>query len=268
LSNSLVTYYPGNSIIHKLDPRVKIIFMVLASVVIFGVQNLALCAFVLLTMCALWVVARLPFSLLASFGKALFPIMIFLFVVQAIFYPGTTYVIKPLIPTFVPLIGGIGYVSVEGMLFAVLLALRLLAMIILLPLVSFTTPVQNLALGLAKMGMPYQWAYATTTALNLVPILQTETGVIMDAQRLRAMQSFEKGSLMDKLRAYPALVTPLIIGSMRRAQLMSIAMDSRAFGASKERTYLEDVDMHPSDWAFLVISIIYTVAILVIAALI
>ena len=82
------------------------------------------------------------------------------------------------------------------------------------------------------------------------------------------MQSFEKGSLMDKLRAYPALVTPLIIGSMRRAQLMSIAMDSRAFGASKERTYLEDVDMHPSDWAFLVISIIYTVAILVIAALI
>jgi energy-coupling factor transporter transmembrane protein EcfT len=55
---------------------------------------------------------------------------------------------------------------------------------------------------------------------------------------------------------------------MRRAQLMSIAMDSRAFGASKERTYLEDVNMHPSDWAFLVISIIYTVAILVIAALI
>lgn len=194
--------------------------------------------------------------------------MIFLFVIQAIFYPGTTYVIKPLIPTFVPLIGGIGYVSVEGMLFAVLLMLRLLAMIILLPLVSFTTPVQNLALGLARMGMPYQWAYATTIALNLVPILQTEIGVIMDAQRLRAMQAFEKGRMIDKLRAYPALVTPLIIGSMRRAQLMSVAMDSRAFGASKDRTYLEDIRMHSSDWAFLVISIIYSVAILVIAAFI
>jgi energy-coupling factor transport system permease protein len=136
-----------------------------------------------------------------------------------------------------------------------------MAMIIMLPLVNFTTPVQIFALGMVKMGMPYRLAYTMTTALNLVPILQVETGVIVDAQRLRAMQSFEKGKLADKLKAYPALVTPLVIGSMRRAQLMAVAMDSRAFGASKSRTYLEDIILHPRDWVFIALTVLFTIGI-------
>jgi energy-coupling factor transport system permease protein len=108
------------------------------------------------------------------------------------------------------------------------------------------------------MGLPYKLAYTLTTALNLVPILQTETGVIVDAQKLRAMQTFEKGKIGEKMRAYPALVTPLVIGSMRRAQLMAVAMDSRAFGASKSRTYLEDISLHFKDWAFLIGSILFS----------
>jgi len=189
--------------------------------------------------------------------KVLLPIAAFLFVIQAIFYPGETALIKPLIP-----IGrGFGQVTLEGILFSVLLALRLMAMIIMLPLISFTTPVQNFALGMVKIGLPYTLAYTMTTALNLVPLLQTETQVIVDAQKLRAMQTFEKGKLGEKLRAYPALVTPLVIGSMRRAQLMAVAMDSRAFGASKKRTYMEDIDMDAVDWIFLAATIIFTIAI-------
>src|SRR5512146_2101575 len=216
--SSLVAYYPGKSFIHRLDPRVKIIFMVIVRTSIFTVQKIYIAAIILAIMMGLWTLARLPGSVLWGLVKALLPIIGFLFIVQAIFYPGTTPLIKPLIP-----IGsGIGEVTLEGILFAFLLALRLVAMIIMLPLVSFTTPVQNFALGLVKMGLPYRLAYTITTALNMVPILQVETGVIVDAQRLRAMQSFEKGKLGDKLRTYPALVTPLVIGSMRRAQLMAV----------------------------------------------
>ena len=134
-------------------------------------------------------------------------------------------------------------------------------MIIMLPLISFTTPVQNFALGMVKIGLPYTLAYTMTTALNLVPLLQTETQVIVDAQKLRAMQTFEKGKLGEKLRAYPALVTPLVIGSMRRAQLMAVAMDSRAFGATKKRTYMEDITMDAVDWIFLAATIIFTIGI-------
>ena len=249
----LIAYYPGKTFIHRLDPRAKIIFMIIVSTSIFMVDRIYVSLFILLTMLGLWALAKLPGSVLWGFMKTLLPIIGFLFVVQAILYPGVTPLIKPLIP-----IGkGIGQVTLEGVLFAVMLALRLMAMIIMLPLVSFTTPVQNFALGLVKMGLPYTLAYTTTTALNLVPILQAEAGVIVDAQRLRAMQTFEKGKLGEKLKAYPALVTPLVIGSMRRAQLMAVAMDSRAFGATKNRTYMEDLVMRFKDWAFLIGSILF-----------
>ena len=261
--SSLIAYYPGDTFIHRLDPRAKIVFMIIVSTSIFMVQKIYIAAFILLVMVFLWILAKLPGSVLWGFMKILLPIIGFLFIVQAIFYPGTTPLIKPLIP-----IGkGIGQVTLEGLLFAVLLALRLMAMIIMLPLVSFTTPVQIFALGMVKMGLPYKLAYTLTTALNLVPILQTETGVIVDAQKLRAMQTFEKGKIGEKMRAYPALVTPLVIGSMRRAQLMAVAMDSRAFGASKSRTYLEDISMHFKDWAFLIGSILFSVGIVMASSL-
>lgn len=256
--SSLIAYYPGKTFFHRLDPRAKIIFMVIVSTAIFTVQQIPVALVVLAVMFCLWFMARLPFTVLWSFIKVLLPIIGFLFVVQAIFYPGTTPLIKPIIP-----IGkGYGQVTLEGILFAILLGLRLIAMIIMLPLVNFTTPVQNFALGMVKMGLPYKLAYTMTTALNLVPILQGETGVIVDAQRLRAMQSFEKGKLAEKLKAYPALVTPLVIGSMRRAQLMAVAMDSRAFGASKSRTYLEDIRLLPWDWVFITLTILFTAGII------
>ena len=252
--SSTIAYYPGNTIFHRLDPRVKIIFMLLVSTAIFTVKSILIAGLVLILMVIFWFVARLPLKLLMSFMKVLLWIIFFLFVVQAIFYPGETPLIKPLIP-----IGkGFGQITLEGILFAVLLALRLMAMMIMFPLVSFTTSMQSFALGMVKMGLPYKLAYTMTTALNLVPILQMETGVIVDAQRLRAMKSFEKGKLGEKLRAYPALVTPLVIGSMRRAQLMAVAMDSRAFGASKTRTYLEDEHMQARDWVFLFLSLLIT----------
>lgn len=257
--SSLIAYYPGKTFFHKLDPRAKIIFMVIVSMAIFAVQQIPVALVVLAVMLCLWFVARLPFSVLWSFIKVLLPIIGFLFLVQAILYPGNTPLIKPLIP-----IGkGYGQITLEGILFAVLLALRLIAMIIMLPLVNFTTPVQIFALGMVKMGLPYRLAYTMTTALNLVPILQGETGVIVDAQRLRAMQSFEKGKLVEKLKAYPALVTPLVIGSMRRAQLMAVAMDSRAFGATKSRTYLEDISLHVWDWVFICLTVAFTIGIIV-----
>ena len=255
--SSLIAYYPGTTIFHRLDPRVKIVFMVIVSTAIFTIGKISIAALVLAIMFLLWFAARLPLKVLVSFMKVLLPIIAFLFVVQAIFYPGVHPLVKPLIPLW----GGIGQITLDGMLFAVLLALRLMAMIIMLPLVIFTTQVQNFALALVRMGLPYKLAYTMTTALNLVPILQLETGVIVDAQRLRAMHSFEKGKLLDKIRAYPALVTPLVIGSMRRAQLMAVAMDSRAFGATASRTYMEDIHMRAKDWAFLVFAILLTVGI-------
>ena len=252
-----VQYVPGESVFHRLDPRSKIVFMLLVTTLIFVVRDLWVAGAVLLTMVLCWFVAHLPLSAAVGLGRAVLGVMVFLFVVQAIFYPGETALIRPLIPPAVPLVGGMGQVTLEGMLFALLLSLRLLAMMLVLPLVSMTTPVHVFTLGLVRLGLPYRLAYTMTTALNLIPILQTEANVIRDAQRLRAFQVFERGGFFEKLRAYPALVTPLIIGAMRRAQLIAVAMDSRAFGASVHRTYIRDIRMRAGDWAFIALSILY-----------
>jgi len=73
----------------------------------------------------------------------------------------------------------VGRITLEGILFAVLIALRLFAMVLILPLVSLTTPVQLLALGLVRLGLPYSLTYAMTTAINLIPVLQDEANVIV-----------------------------------------------------------------------------------------
>ena len=256
--STLVPYIPGDTPFHRLDPRSKIIFMLLVSGVTFIVRNLWVAGGILLAVILIWFVARLPMSMLRGLGKAMVGIITFLTIVQALLYPGETILIQPIIPATVPLIGGAGRVTLEGILFAVLLSLRLLVMVILLPLVSVTTPMHLFLLGLVRMGLPYRLAYTTTTALNLIPILQAEANGIADAQRLRAFEVFEKGSIIEKLKAYPALVTPLVIGAMRRAQLIAVAMDSRAFGATADRTYIEDIQMRAMDWVFVALSILST----------
>ncbi len=253
----LIQYVPGDSLFHRLDPRAKIIFMLLLAGVIFVIRDIWLAVAVLVTLLMLWRLARLPVAMLKDMGKALAGITLFLLVVQALFYPGETSLVYPIIPQAVPLIGGIGRITLEGILFAVLIVLRLFAMVLILPLVSLTTPVHLLTLGMVRMGLPYQVAYAMTTAINLIPVLQAEANVIVDAQRLRAMQVFEKGRFWDKLLSYPALVTPLVIGAMRRAQSIAVAMDSRAFGASKNRTYIQNIEMEARDWIFVGATVIY-----------
>jgi energy-coupling factor transport system permease protein len=252
--SALVEYTPGDSFFHKLDPRSKIVFMGVITVLIVVVENLWIAGGILLTLFLLWRIAGLSLSSLKELATPMIGLAAFLLFVQAILYPGHRILIQPIIPHPIPFIGGRGSVTLEGILFAVLLSVRILAMVIVLPLVTMTTPVHIFTLGLVRMGLPYRLAYTMTTALNLIPLLQAEANMIADAQKLRAFQVFEKGGFLEKLKAYPALVTPLIIGAMRRAQLIAVAMDSRAFGASANRTYIQEIRMRGQDWAFVVVA--------------
>lgn len=245
---SVVQYYSGKSFVHRLDPRVKLIALVLLTILIFAVTDIKIISLILLGAVILWLTAKLPVSILISYSRFLIPLLVVLMILQALFYPGETILIRPLIPKVVPLLGGLGRITMEGIVFGFVLSIRILTLIILMPLVTFTTSIEKFSLGLIKLGLPYTIAYTTTTALNMIPILQAELEVITDAQKLRAFQTFEKGSFRQKVKAYPALVVPLIIGSMRKAQLMGVAMDSKAFGADKTRTFLEDLKMGISDW--------------------
>ena len=79
---------------------------------------------------------------------------------------------------------------------------------------------------------------------------------------MRGMTAFEHKNVIVKAKAYPALVTPLVIGGMRRAQQMGIAMDSRAFGAFKKKTYVSEIRTKPTDWVALLLVCLYCAAII------
>lgn len=245
---SLVMYYPGDSLIHKLDPRVKILLLIFLTFIILLSVNFWVIGIIFALNVMLWYIARLPFNIILSYFKFLSSVSIFIIIAQGLFYGGNMAIIDPVIPEFIPLLGGSGRITLEGIIFGLLVSIRMFTLVCLTPLVTMTTPVHLLALGLIKLGLPYRIAYMATTALNMIPTLQKEIKEIIDAQKLRGFIVFEQGNIFAKLKAYPALVVPLVISAMRKAQLSGVAMDSRAFGVSPSRTYLEDIQMTRTDW--------------------
>jgi energy-coupling factor transport system permease protein len=210
-----------------------------------------------LALIALWLAAKMPFKKIISYIKFLAIMVLFITLMQMLFGPGSRYIVQPLIPDSVPLIGGLGSLKWDGLILGLVSALRLLSLVLLLPLLTGTTSMNALAQGLAGLGLNYKAAFVITSAINLVPALEEEARHIIDAQKLRGFRVFDKGTLWSKLRVYPALAVPLIMSAMRRSQSMAYAMDSRAFGAYARRSWSEPLVMKKRDYAAIGISIAY-----------
>ena len=129
----------------------------------------------------------------------------------------------------------------RGLSAGLMIGCRVITLVVLMPLLTMTTTAKDLALGITRLGAPYRAAYIITSRLNLVPSFEEEARLIADARRLRGMES-------PKLREYPALVLPLMVKAMRKAQLAGLAMDARAFGAYKTRTWLHEIQFSVADY--------------------
>lgn len=253
---AVIEYIPGKSFFHKLDPRVKIVMLLLFTFFIFSTKNFIIISFVFVLVVSLWLIARIPLKKIFSLFKLMAPIFIFIIIIQALFQVGKTDLINPVIPRFIPLIGGSGRITLEGIIFGLVISYRLLTLVILMPLIIMTTEVDYFALGLVKFGMPYKIAYMATTALNMIPSLEEQTKTIMEAQKLRAFTVFEEGKFYEKLKAYPTLVVPMVIGAMKKAMLIGVAMDARAFGCNRKRTYVAQIEFTLIDYLSLIFIIL------------
>jgi energy-coupling factor transport system permease protein len=260
---AVIEYLEGSSFLHKLDPRTKVLLSLLFTLVIFIVSRPPAAAALTLSLVVLWFAAKMPLKKIKGYVKFLSAVIILITVLQLLFGPGDHYILKPLIPPGVPLIGGRGSLKWDGLILGIVSGLRLLALVLLLPMLIGTTAPNSLAQGLTRLGLNYKGAFIVTSAINLVPALEEEARVIIEAQKLRGLRAFEEGNILDKLKAYPALAVPLIIAAMRRSQLMSFAMDSRAFSAYPGRTWLEPIKMSGADYRALAVSLIFCTLILV-----
>lgn len=235
------------------------ILLIVFTMVVFAVKSFTVLGLLFMAVIALWKKSSLPLGLMKKYLHFMLGMVIFLILIQSLFMPGHINLIKPLIPASSPVLPGKGFISLKGIMMGVLLGFRLFVLILLMPTFIMTTTVNEMALGMVRLGLPYRIAYLATTSINMIPSLQKVTITIMEAQKMRGFSVFEEGSFRDKMKAYPALAVPLVVSAMRRAQSMGVAMDARAFGADKHRTYRKNLKMEKEDWISLILMLIAAV---------
>jgi len=242
------------SVFYKLDARTKLIFVLLFTFLVFFVDTFSSIVCLLLLIVIIRITAGIHFKGIKYFKK-LTLLAVFIVFMQTLFGKGENYIVNPLFPASFPFLGGTGSLKWEGLLFGIVIICRLAALMLILPLLTQTAPPHKITRGLCALGVNYRAAFIITSALNFIPVFNAETQVIMDAQRLRGMRKFG-------IKSYINLLIPLMLGAMQKAQISSVAMDSRAFGVYKTITWLEQPKMKKQDFLFIFGSIISFTAII------
>jgi energy-coupling factor transport system permease protein len=242
------------SIFYYLDARTKLFIILLLTLLVFIIDTLPASVCLLLSFTAIRFTAGIPLRGV-KYLKNLTLLASFIILMQTLFGQGENYILNPLFPVSFPFFGGKGSLKWEGFFFGIVIVCRLASLMLILPVLTRTTPPYKITSGLCALGVNYRASFIITTALNLIPIFYDEAQIIMDAQRLRGLRKFG-------IKSYIKLLIPLMLGAMQKAQMSSVSMDSRAFGAYKSITLLEKPKMKMTDFYFLSGSIIFFVFII------
>jgi energy-coupling factor transporter transmembrane protein EcfT len=252
----LINKPPSVPLLVTLDPRSKLFIVFLFTILVFLINKLPTAVFLLLFLFLIRLIIRIPFHVI-KIVRNLSLLAVFILLIQTLFGPGEEYILKPLFPLSFPILGGMGSLKWEGFFLGLMIVCRLGALVLILPVLTETTPAHRLAAGISALGLNYRASYVITFSLNLVPVFREEALLIMDAQKLRGGRSFEKGGFFSGIKAYAGLAVPLVLGAMRKAQISSVAMDSRAFGVYKTRTSLDKLQMKVYDFIVILVCMIF-----------
>jgi len=251
----VVEYIKADTFIHRLNPISKLLYTLLTLIIVFistFTYDIIILLLWLATALILWRVAKISIRYFMSFVKILAGIIIFIIVVQGFMYRGET-------PLFVighyRIPGGadIGVFTYEGLMFGVMLSIRVLTAVSVLPLFTMTTPYLRLMESLTRLKIPFKYSFIFVAGMRAVPMIQETWNTVVEAQKLRAFDIDRMNIFKKAFRAYIPILTPLILLLLRKANDMQIAIESRAFGASTKRTFLEDTGFHKEDYIFLAV---------------
>ena len=235
---TLGQYFPGDSVIHRMDPRMKLILTIAYIVGVFFIGNLP---GYLLALAFLYLVVRISgisFSYLLKGVKPLRFIILFTFILNLFFVQGET----PLIDV------GFIHITREALRNAVFFALRLIFLVMGTSVLTLTTSPMQLTDGLERLLRPLQkvhfpaheLAMMTTIALRFIPTLLEETDKIQKAQMARGAD-FESGNLLARAKAMIPLLVPLFVSAFRRANDLAMAMEARCYRGGDHRTRLREL---------------------------
>lgn len=240
-------YYPVDSMIHRLDSRVKLATTIVYVTMLFIASNFLSYAFTILALGCVIKLSHVPPMYLLRGLRAIFFIIIFTVVLNMFFTPGETVLLRL----------GVVRVTLEGVLVAARMCIRLVLLIIGSSLLTLTTsPIQltdaieYLLKPFKRIGVPaHEIAMMMTIALRFIPTLFEEMNKIMKAQMARGAD-FDTGGLIKKAKSLIPLLVPLFVSSFRRADELAMAMEARCYRGDVGRTRMKVMRLERRDyWA-------------------
>jgi energy-coupling factor transport system permease protein len=230
-------YLDRDTWVHRLDPRTKMVLLIGAFVLAFLFVN-PLYGLVVLAIVLAFGYAAKSLINLRRIRFILFMIAVMTIILWSIFAGGKT-------PLFL-------FVEREALLYGIGAALRVDVMIIAGMIFLSTTRNEEIATGLVKLGIPYRFAFAISTALRLVPTIAATGSTIGQAQRSRGLD-LDSGNIIQRIRKRIPLLIPVFVSTIRSTNVFSMALESKGFGASPTRTYFLRLEMTNRDKLVLVV---------------
>jgi energy-coupling factor transport system permease protein len=238
-----ITMVPGHSVIHRLNPLAKLVWAVGALVVSFATRNPAILGGMFVIGLVLVFIANVPKPYLRVV-MILFPISLTLIVMQSI-APAFPRPWTPIVPL------GPFTIYQEGIYSGVTLLLRIVAMTTFALVAIMTSHPSDIFTSLQKIGLPYAMNFILTMTLQLIPILQNEFTIVLNAQKSRGMRGTGFGAIL------PSMV-PVFVGAIERVQQLSISLESRAFGSKGNKTSYRQVTLSFVDYIVILLGVLVT----------
>ncbi|WP_243388417.1 energy-coupling factor transporter transmembrane component T family protein [Bacillus kexueae] len=244
--NSMIIgkYVPGQSIIHRMDPRAKLLFVFLFVFVVFLANNPLTYALLGGYTLAIILLTRLPIRFLVNGLKPILWIILFTFLLHVLFTKEGTVLFS------------IGFLDIYdiGVQQGVFITLRFIYLIIITTILTLTTTPIEITDGLETLLGPFKkWKFPVhelalmmSISLRFIPTLMEETDKIMKAQMARGTD-FTSGSVKSRLQAIIPLLVPLFISAFKRAEDLATAMEARGYKGSEGRTKLRQLNWHSRD---------------------
>lgn len=242
-------YFPGNSLLHRLDPRVKLVMTLVYIVAVFIPQNWAGLALAIGFLALCVALSRLPLRLIGKSLKPILPIIVFTSLLNIFYVSGGVTLVD----------WGIFHITTRGLTTAVFIALRIACLIAGSSLMTYTTTPTALTDALERLLRPlnalhvnvHELSMMMTIALRFIPTLIEETDKIMSAQKARGAD-MESGGLVRRAKALIPVLIPLFVSSFRRAYELATAMECRCYQGGQGRTRMKQLHLAARDvWTLL-----------------
>ena len=249
---TLGQYFPGNTVVHKLDPRTKLILMIVFITALFMARGFFAYGFMLVILIATLTISKIKPKAVFRGLRPVFIIILLTVFLNIFFIKGETVLFEY----------SVIVITQEGLTTAVFMAVRLMMLIVSTFMLTYTTSPITLTDGLERMLGPlkkirlpiHEFSMMMSIALRFIPTLIEETDKIMSAQKSRGAD-FETGGLVKRAKAVLPLIIPLFISAFRRADELATAMESRCYHGGEGRTKMKVLVFAGRDFAALLCGI-------------